>query len=277
MYEGSMMGAGPWVFALWPYIIANCDRNGFVELNPRLIAAKIGGNVNDAKQAIAYLESPDPESRSKEEDGRRIIREGEFMYRIVNHQKYRDIRKQEDRRAQNRAASQKRRDRLRQQSSAYVSTKNTETLTVSTKTPKSAESANAEADAEADADTGGMHGGRNRKRQPVRGTRQARPRSPRIPFVPPTETELVAYIREKGYRFSASEFLGHYEANGWKVGRNPMVSWKAACRTFEANVDKFGVTPKPSAPPKKTDAELDAEANAKMAAFRASQQIPRTQ
>lgn len=267
MYEGSMMGAGPWVFALWPYIIANCDRRGYVELNPRLIAAKIGGSSADARSAIEYLAAPDPESRSKDEGGRRIAKEGEYLYRIVNYEKYRDIRNAENRREQNRVAAKKYREKDRQQPSAAVSNKRS----------ISAKSAHAEAEAEAEVDTGGMQGGRNRKRQPVRGTRQARPRSPKIPFVPPTETELTAYIREKKYRFSAADFIEHYESNGWKVGRNPMVSWKAACHTFEVNVDKFG-TPKATGQPRaKTDAELDADYEAKMEAFRLSQLIPRTQ
>ena len=27
--------------------------------------------------------------------------------------------------------------------------------------------------------------------------------------------------------------MDYYEANGWKVGRNPMKDWKAAVRTWE--------------------------------------------
>ena len=57
-------------------------------------------------------------------------------------------------------------------------------------------------------------------------------------FVPPTVDEVQAYITEKGYHFSAEEFVAFYESNGWKVGKNPMKSWKAACVTWESNYKK---------------------------------------
>ena len=53
------------------------------------------------------------------------------------------------------------------------------------------------------------------------------------PFVKPTVDEVYAYIREKGYAFDASQFIAYYDANGWKVGRNPMKDWKAACVTWQ--------------------------------------------
>ena len=52
-------------------------------------------------------------------------------------------------------------------------------------------------------------------------------------FVKPTLAELKAYIAENGYTFSAEAFMDYYESNGWKVGRNPMKSWQATCRTWQ--------------------------------------------
>ena len=54
----------------------------------------------------------------------------------------------------------------------------------------------------------------------------------------PNVEEVQAYITEKGYHFSAEEFVAFYESNGWKVGRNPMKSWKSACVTWESNYKK---------------------------------------
>ena len=54
----------------------------------------------------------------------------------------------------------------------------------------------------------------------------------------PDVAEVKAYIIEKGYHFSAESFVAHYESNGWKVGKNPMKSWKAACVTWESNYKK---------------------------------------
>ena len=57
-------------------------------------------------------------------------------------------------------------------------------------------------------------------------------------YMHPTVEEVQEYITEKGYHFSAEDFVAFYESNGWKVGRNPMKSWKAACRTWESNYSK---------------------------------------
>lgn len=57
-------------------------------------------------------------------------------------------------------------------------------------------------------------------------------------FHPPTEAEVQAHIDDKGYTFSASAFVSHYISNGWKVGKNPMKSWRAACVTWQEREDE---------------------------------------
>jgi hypothetical protein len=108
-FTGSMMGAGAEVFAVWGYAIANSDANGLVELNPKLLAAVIGSKPKPIAAAIGKLCTPDPESRSKAEDGRRIVQEGSFIYRIVNHGLYRGIRDEDSRRASQRIAARDKR------------------------------------------------------------------------------------------------------------------------------------------------------------------------
>lgn len=98
-YTGSMYGSGPMVFALWPYIIAHIDyRDGTVELNPQMVAATIGSTIDEVVKAVAFLSGPDEKSRTKEEQGRRIVRLGEFLFRVVNYEKYRAVRDAESKR-----------------------------------------------------------------------------------------------------------------------------------------------------------------------------------
>ena len=52
-------------------------------------------------------------------------------------------------------------------------------------------------------------------------------------FVPPTLEEIKDYEAQKGYTFSAEKFWGYYESNGWRVGKNPMKNWHAACVTWQ--------------------------------------------
>lgn len=54
-------------------------------------------------------------------------------------------------------------------------------------------------------------------------------------FAPPTEDDVKAYADEMGYAgFNSASFVAYYEANGWKVGRNPMKDWKAAVRGWHS-------------------------------------------
>lgn len=82
-YKGSMMGAGMNVFAVWGYIIAN-THYGVIEINPKLLSFVLGGTEKEVVSALEYLMAPDKGSRSKEEHGRRIVKDGEYQYRVVN-------------------------------------------------------------------------------------------------------------------------------------------------------------------------------------------------
>jgi hypothetical protein len=58
-------------------------------------------------------------------------------------------------------------------------------------------------------------------------------------FVKPTLDEVAAYCLERANGIDPETFIAHYESNGWKVGKAPMVDWKSAVVTFEKNRDKF--------------------------------------
>lgn len=51
-------------------------------------------------------------------------------------------------------------------------------------------------------------------------------------FTPPTRDDVINYCAEKGFEIDADRFIDYYAANGWKVGRNPMKSWKAAVNNW---------------------------------------------
>jgi hypothetical protein len=88
MYTGSMYGAGLHVFALWPWILAHKDENGNVEVNPAFVAPQLGCVAQQLRDALDYLMQPDPNSRTKEEDGRRLVKVSQFGYHVVNNEKY---------------------------------------------------------------------------------------------------------------------------------------------------------------------------------------------
>jgi hypothetical protein len=57
-------------------------------------------------------------------------------------------------------------------------------------------------------------------------------------FSPPSVADVAAHVKENGYTFSADRFVAHYESKGWKIGKTPMKSWQAACRTWQSNQDE---------------------------------------
>lgn len=59
-------------------------------------------------------------------------------------------------------------------------------------------------------------------------------------MVRPTLDELKAYCSERKNHVDPDRFFSHYESNGWRVGRNPMKSWKAAVHTWERNENGQG-------------------------------------
>lgn len=52
-------------------------------------------------------------------------------------------------------------------------------------------------------------------------------------FEIPAVLSVINYFQELGRTATmARDFYDHYEANGWKVGKNPMQNWKAAARRW---------------------------------------------
>lgn len=146
-----MVGAGPCTFAVWGYVIANC-KNGTVEINPTILAAILGATKEDVEKAIEYLSAPDPESRSKVLDGRRIVKVGAFFYEVPNHATYRGIINDEERREYFRDKKREQREREAKDKEVTQPRKRL-SLTVKDKSKVSTQSeASSYADAEGDAD-----------------------------------------------------------------------------------------------------------------------------
>lgn len=52
-------------------------------------------------------------------------------------------------------------------------------------------------------------------------------------FTPPTVEEVRLYCEERRNGLDPEEFVAFYESKGWRVGREPMKSWKSAVITWE--------------------------------------------
>lgn len=150
MYTGSMLGAGPDVFAVWGWVISHAV-DGEVEVNCKLLAAVIGAPVERIRAAVDYLCAPDPESRSEDHDGRRMQHVAGFTYSVTNHNRYRAIRCEMDRREYNRIKQAEHRDRVR--AAKQIEPESVKKTVKTSLTPVNAgqQSAHTEADTESEA------------------------------------------------------------------------------------------------------------------------------
>jgi hypothetical protein len=117
LYEGSMVGSGAVVFAVWGYVIAKQEPDrevgSQVRLNPVLLSAILGEEVAEVERAIEHLCAPDGRSSSAEADGRRLVKVGQFDYQVVNGAKYRAIRDEDERRRQYRESKRRARAKVK--------------------------------------------------------------------------------------------------------------------------------------------------------------------
>ena len=66
-------------------------------------------------------------------------------------------------------------------------------------------------------------------------------------FAPPSLEEVTNYCLERKNLIYPQKFINFYEAKGWFIGKNKMVSWKAAVRNWENRDKKVGnILPSPA-------------------------------
>lgn len=109
LYSGTLRGRAHEIL-VFTNLLAFCDQDGVVDRHPRTIAEDIGLTVEETWEALRNLNEPDPESRSPEEGGRRIVLledHRNWGWIIVNHAKYKAIRNAEDRREKGREYTRK--------------------------------------------------------------------------------------------------------------------------------------------------------------------------
>ena len=81
----------------WITMMAMADADGVVLASVPGLAHRAGVSVEECREAIAKFSGPDPESRTKEFDGRRIDAV-EGGWKLLNHGKYRNMMSKEERR-----------------------------------------------------------------------------------------------------------------------------------------------------------------------------------
>jgi hypothetical protein len=152
IYEGSLATVGPWqALVTFQQFLILADAEGVVDKTAEIIARTTTIPLDIIKTGIQVLEQPDPDSRTPDEEGRRIVLlnpERRWGWRIVNYLYYRNLRSEHDRREYHRQYwRQKRSPKARRAQLQTLSNGQTQAAQ-----QHSTNSTHADADADADAD-----------------------------------------------------------------------------------------------------------------------------
>ncbi len=141
------------VRVVWITMLAMVNARGIVEASVPGLADMARVSVEKCEEALAVLRAPDPYSRTKDNEGRRI-RDVEGGFALLNYGKYRDTMSADDRREYQRAYRskyrQEGRDKARSTSGQHWSTRSTDGQSRSTGSIHAAATATASSTAEAD-------------------------------------------------------------------------------------------------------------------------------
>lgn len=217
IYDGTL--GGDWkALVTFQQILILSNEDGVIDMTPSAIHRVTGIPLDIIEHGISKLSEPDPHSRSSVHEGRRIVLldpDRPWGWVVVNKMYYRDIGSREDK---------KRKDRER------IAAKR------ATKTDVSQSVADSRKESPDVANVAHTYTYTNT----YTDTKEKRGRS----FKTPTVEEVKAYCAERKNSVNAETWHNFYEANGWKVGKNKMVDWKAAVRTWEQRTDNKPAKPK---------------------------------
>ncbi len=139
IYEGTLCTNGPWqALVTFQQLLILADPEGNVDMTIKAIARITTIPCEILELGIKSLLEPDTESRTPDQDGKRIIPlcPGRIWgWKIVNYMRYRELKREEDRREYHREYWHKRKDKLNKpQHHSTDSTKSTEEVDRGSKT-----------------------------------------------------------------------------------------------------------------------------------------------
>jgi hypothetical protein len=109
---------------VWITMLALADQDGYVAASVPGLAKVAGVSREACDHALALFLAPDPDSRTQEHEGRRVLAV-DGGWSLLNHGKYRDLQSAEDRRSKDaaRQAKVRERRRVRDESRSHVTSR----------------------------------------------------------------------------------------------------------------------------------------------------------
>lgn len=202
---------------VWITLLAKCDKTGYARLSESGLQRASNVPMPAVRIALERFQSPDTDSRTPDNEGRRVEKMAGGWH-ILNYEKYRADMIEET--AKEYLAEKKRKERA---CKIHSECKDMSRHVSDTSASASASGVGGvgEGDTEQDLE------------KELRNSTK---------FKKPT----IEAVKERGavIELPAAEcekFFDYYEANGWRVGRNPMKLWPAALANWKRNWESFGV------------------------------------
>ena len=210
----SIWNESPEVRCVWIAMLATKDQFGNVRGNRESLRRVANVSAEAVQDALAVLSSPDADSNSKENEGRRIV-DIPGGWHIVNHAAYREKTWREV------EAQRKRKER---EKSASVRTCPDLSGLVPDCSASASVSVSVSDISKGDARGEEREGGKSKDKP----KRKAAAR-----FVPPTPEEVTDYSAEIGWPMDGAAWCDVYAAKGWLAGKTAMKDWRAAVRNWK--------------------------------------------
>jgi hypothetical protein len=230
---------------VWITLLALADKNGEVQGSVPGIARMAAVSIESCRAAFVKFMSPDPDSRTKDDEGRRV-EEIEGGWVLLNHQKYRDMSSGEDRKVQ--AAIRQKRARQKRERNGQIVTHSHAPVTKSHApvTHESRQICQAEAEAEAEAEATSLKMSKETKETPAFAavvclkseeipaeskpdtrTKNAKLAALKVPDFP-SEREFDAFVSDEFLDNIGTYKGGLYQdlcARKWHEWNEPLAKW----------------------------------------------------
>ena len=200
---------------VWITMLAISDKNGEIHAAIPGLARLAGVSLEACEKAVLTFLSPDPYSRTKEDEGRRLeVIDGGWL--LINHAKYRRMASDEERKEQSAIRQQRFRDRHAKNNSPVTPPSRNNNGKESIVTQESRQKSHSEA--KADSHTKAVPEVQKPAKSEGKGT----------------QLELEAYAVEIGLPASdGTAMFDHWTANGWKNGSTASKCWRAGMRKWK--------------------------------------------
>jgi hypothetical protein len=190
---------------IWVTMLALADFEGIVEASAPGLAQTAGISLEKTQYALKKFMEPDEHSRSQEHEGRRIKRV-DGGYKLLNFEKYRDLRGKRKEYMRYKKREQRARERQKGDCPPSVPPENVNTC---------------------------QHLSTHKEEEEEKEEYILKKKVPKKRFIPPTLEEVKLYVMAELLNVDPIEFWKGYSDGGWiDVHGKPVRNWKLKCRSW---------------------------------------------